>query len=125
MLTNTVGWFEIYVQDMDRAKKFYESVLQIQLSDLPTGDDNMLMSAFPCDMTTYGAGGALVQMQGCPSGGNSVLVYFSCDDCAAQASRVAANGGQVIKEKFSIGEYGHIALAIDTEGNTFGLHSTQ
>ena len=125
MLTNTVGWFEIYVQDMDRAKKFYESVLQIQLSDLPTGDDSMLMSAFPCDMTTYGAGGALVQMQGCPSGGNSVLVYFSCDDCAVQASRVAANGGQVIKEKFSIGEYGHIALAIDTEGNTFGLHSTQ
>ena len=125
MLTNTVGWFEIYVQDMDRAKKFYESVLQIQFSDMPTVDDSMLMSAFPCEMNTYGAGGALVQMQGFSSGGNSVLVYFSCDDCAVQASRVVAYGGQVIKEISSIGEHGYFALAIDTEGNTFGLYSTQ
>ena len=42
-----------------------------------------------------------------------------------EASRVAANGGQLFREKFAIGEYGHIALAIDTEGNMFGLHSMQ
>jgi uncharacterized DUF497 family protein len=56
---------------------------------------------------------------------NSVLTYFSCVDCAVEAARVVAAGGKVQKEKISIGQYGFIALAIDTEGNMFGLHSMQ
>lgn len=74
--------------------------------------------------TETGASGALVKMEGCPSGGNSTVVYFSCANCAVEASRVA-NSGQVFKEKFSIGPYGFIALVIDTEGNMIGLHSMQ
>ena len=70
-----------------------------------------------------GASGALVKMPGFPSGGNSTLVYFSCVDCAAESGRVPGAGGRIQKEKFSIGEYGFIALALDTEGNMFGLHS--
>jgi len=31
MANNPVVWFEIYVQDMARAKKFYEAVLQVKL----------------------------------------------------------------------------------------------
>ena len=48
---------------------------------------------------------------------------FSCDDCAAEASRVVSAGGQIQRDKTSIGEYGFIVLAFDTEGNMFGLHS--
>lgn len=125
MKTNPVGWFEIYVQDMNRAKAFYETVFALTLSELNNGDDSMKMLAFPGDMNAYGANGALVQMPECPSGGGGTLIYFSCNDCAVEASRVAANGGQLFREKFAIGEYGHIALAIDTEGNMFGLHSMQ
>jgi len=33
------------------------------------------------------------------------------------------SGGSIHKKKFSIGQYGFISLAIDTEGNMFGLHS--
>jgi predicted enzyme related to lactoylglutathione lyase len=62
-------------------------------------------------------------MQDMPSGGNSVLVYFSCEDCATEAARAAAAGGRVFKKKFSIGRYGFIALAFHTEGNMIGLHS--
>jgi predicted enzyme related to lactoylglutathione lyase len=58
-----------------------------------------------------------------PSGGNSTLVYFACDDVAAEAARVAGAGGKLAREKMSIGQYGFIALAHDTEGNLFGLHS--
>ena len=36
MTNNPVGWFEIYVQDMERAKKFYETVLQSTLEKLNT-----------------------------------------------------------------------------------------
>jgi uncharacterized protein len=66
-----------------------------------------------------------VKMEGFPVGGNSVLVYFSCDDCSLEESRIVASGGTVEKTKFSIGEYGFISLAVDTEGNMFGLHSSK
>jgi uncharacterized protein len=64
-------------------------------------------------------------MEGCPSGGMGTLVYFSCEDCANEASRVEAAGGKVFKPKVSIGHYGFIALVIDTECNMIGLHSMQ
>lgn len=122
MKTNPVGWFEIYVQDMGRASKFYEAVLQTKLEPLQSpGGPQML--GFPGDMSTVGAAGALVKMKGFPSGGNSTLVYFKCDDCAAEEGRVKANGGKIHKPKASIGPYGFIALGMDTEGNMFGLHS--
>jgi len=123
MANNPVAWFEIYVQDMDRAKLFYESVFQTRLEKLNTPD--MEMWGFPMNMESYGAAGSLVQMKGVSSGGNSTLVYFSCADCAVEAARVATFGGRIFKEKMSIGQYGHIALAFDTEGNKFGLHSMQ
>lgn len=124
MKTNPVGWFEIYVDDMERAKSFYESVLQTTLSklDSPAGGPQELWG-FPGDMSTVGAAGALVRMQGFPTGANSTLVYFKCDDCAVEAGRVKAAGGSIEKSKYSIGQYGFIALAVDTEGNMFGLHS--
>ena len=123
---NTVGWFEIYVDDMGRAKRFYEGVFQTELSQLKnpgTAENDIEMWAFEGDMKSYGANGALVKMSGMPSGHNSVLVYFSCEDCAIEEARVAEFGGKVERSKFSIGEYGFIAIASDSEGNTIGLHS--
>ena len=122
-MNNAVGWFEIYVQDMERAKAFYEGVFGTPLSRLESPGIDMW--AFPMEMERYGSPGALVCMPGVPSGGNSVLVYFVCEDCAVEAAKVAHFGGKVEKEKFSIGEYGHIALVNDTEGNMIGLHSMQ
>lgn len=52
-----------------------------------------------------------------------MIVYFNCEDCAVEESRVAAAGGRVFKPKFSIGQYGFVALVHDTEGNLIGLHS--
>jgi hypothetical protein len=40
-----------------------------------------------------------------------------------EVGRVKAAGGEVVKDKFPIGQYGHIALGKDTEGNLAGLHS--
>jgi predicted enzyme related to lactoylglutathione lyase len=123
MTNNPVGWFEIYVQDIDRAKRFYESVFQLKLERL--NSPGLEMWSFPMAMDRFGASGSLVKMEGFPSGGNSTLVYFSCADCAIEAGRVAASGGRIQREKMSIGQYGFIALVFDTEGNMFGLHSMQ
>ncbi|QSX76173.1 VOC family protein [Lysobacter arenosi] len=120
-MNNPVGWFEIYVQDMPRARAFYEAVLARKLEQLES--PGIEMWAFPMEPDQPGAAGSLVWMEGVPSGGNSTLVYFISEDCAIEAARVPASGGKIFKEKFSIGQYGFIALAIDTEGNMFGLHS--
>lgn len=80
MAMNPVGWFEIYVQDMSRARSFYESVLgcQLQALAMPEGGEHpdMEMWAFPGQPDNAGATGALVRMPECPSGGGSTLVYF-------------------------------------------------
>jgi predicted enzyme related to lactoylglutathione lyase len=122
MTQNPVGWFELYVQDMDRARKFYEAVFEVTLQHLPGLDIEMW--AFPMNSEAPGCSGALVKAPGVPSGG-STMVYFNCDDCAVEGARVPGAGGRVHREKMSIGEHGHIVLAFDTEGNMFGLHSMQ
>ncbi|PJG44275.1 lactoylglutathione lyase [Acinetobacter tandoii] len=124
-MKNPVGWFEIYVNDITRAKQFYEAVFNIQLSELtpPSEGNSLQMWAFPSDMQVYGASGALVQMSGVAAGGNSTLIYFSCEDCADEAARIGEAGGKIHESKTSIGEYGFIVLAFDTEGNMIGLHS--
>ena len=121
MKSNAIGWFEIYVQDMGRARQFYETVLARKLEKLDVED--LEMWSFPGDMESPGSSGALVRMPDFPSGGNSTLVYFVCDDCATEEGRVVKAGGRIEKSKFSIGPYGFVALVYDTEGNMFGLHS--
>lgn len=122
-MNNPVGWFEIYVADMARAKAFYEAVFGVALAEL--GSPGMEMWAFPMLPERPGASGALVRMPGFPMGGNNIVVYFSCADCAVEAAKAAESGGTVHKEKMSIGQYGYIALVVDTEGNMIGLHSMQ
>ncbi|QQR89584.1 MAG: VOC family protein [Myxococcales bacterium] len=123
MNRNSVAWFEIYVTDIERAKRFYESVFQRKLEKLGPDDSDFEMWSFPGSPEQYGASGALCKMKGFEPGNNSVLVYFSCEDCAVEEKRVQEFGGRVQKEKMSIGEYGFISLVFDTEGNMFGLHS--
>jgi hypothetical protein len=119
-----IVWFEIYVDNMERASKFYESVMDIKLETLlaPSGD-GFQMKSFPGDMERYGASGALVKMEGVNAGGNSTVVYFGSEDCITEERRVKNAGGKIFKPKMSIGEYGFITLFFDTEGNMVGLHS--
>ncbi len=121
---NPVVWFEIYVNDMPRARRFYESVLGRTLQRLEDPSGTSEMYAFEMGgPDTPGATGSLAKMQGMSPGGNSVIVYFGCADCAVESSRIEAAGGKVLQPKFSIGPHGFIVMACDTEGNTFGLHS--
>jgi len=123
-MSNPVGWFEIYVQEMERAKAFYQAVFEVELTRLESPPE-LEMWAFPMQSDSYGAPGALVKLEGCGSGDNSVLVYFSCADCAVQVAKAVKAGGKIHKDKFAIGQYGFIALVVDTEGTMIGLHSMQ
>lgn len=121
---NPVGWFEIYVSDMPRAKNFYEAVFAVKLENLPAPDEDLDMWMFPGHPERPGANGTNAKMKGAGPGGNpGTIVYFSCEDCAVEESRVARAGGKVAKSKMAIGEYGFISLVQDTEENMIGLHS--
>lgn len=120
---NPVGWFDIYVDELDRAVAFYESVLGRKLEPMgdPTGETQMM--SFPADMSSYGAAGALTKSPQASPGTGGTVLYFSVEDCAVEQARIAGAGGKVVRPKFSIGEFGWVALCQDTEGNMFGLNS--
>ncbi len=124
MKQNAIGWFDIFVNDMDRAVAFYKSVLQREMEQIgdPT-DSSVIMMSFITDMENYGAGGALVKREGAGPVTGGTIVYFGVEDCASEESRVTDAGGKVINPKMSIGEFGYVSVCMDTEGNLFGLSS--
>ena len=125
-LDNAIGWFEIYVDDIERATAFYEGVFAQTLTRQAMGPNGPEMAMFPGGPDGTGACGALVQMpQMRKPSTDGVLIYFSCDDCAVEQGRAEQFGGQVWGNKFPIGDRGFIAIIVDTEGNQIGLHSMQ
>lgn len=123
MKHNMIGWVEIPVTDMDRARKFYEEVFQIAISIHDLG--GFVMGWFPYEESVKGISGSLVKHEMYqPSDIAGSLVYFSSEDVDQEISRVAAAGGEVLRPKTAIGEgHGYMALFKDSEGNRIGLHS--
>ena len=122
---NPFTWVEIYVADMSRAQQFYETVLDIQMMELPMpeGMGEMQMVSFPWAEGERNISGALVKMENMSPGSGGTLVYFACEDCTTEESRVEKAGGKVLQPKMPIGDYGFCSIVMDTEGNTIGLHS--
>lgn len=118
---NPVCWFDINVSNLERAKSFYETVLDIKLTDLPIEWGKQ--STFPFDQQGPNATGALVEKQEINANGNNTVIYFASEDCITEEARVEKAGGKIIRSKMPIGEFGYISLFADLDGNTIGLHS--
>jgi len=118
---NLVGWFEIPVNDMVRAVKFYNSIFEITLTQMDAG--GLEMSSFPFVEGAYGAGGALVKHTDfyTPSA-QGVLVYFATDDIPKVLKAVEEAGGKVLQEKKQITANTFMGLFLDSEGNRIALH---
>lgn len=116
----TVNWFEIPVSDIDRAGKFYESILDVSL--IPMDMPDMKMRAIP------GAEGnpigALVEAAHNQPSTTGPLIYLgNGGDLASMLDKVADAGGQVLMPKTDISPYGSMAQFSDTEGNRIALHN--
>ncbi|WP_421824773.1 VOC family protein [Flagellimonas oceanensis] len=123
---NMVGWFEIPVADMDRAKKFYDAVFQIDIKLQDFGGTKM--GWFPADHGKPGASGSLIKNKDWyqPSERDGVLVYFNSMDVQEELDRIELNGGKIVQEKTQISpDIGYMAVFLDTEGNRIALHSRQ
>lgn len=121
-MKNSINWFEIPVSDFDRAKKFYETLFNTEIFEMPFEDGRYGM--FPADMENGGVGGAIVKGEGfVPSDIGTVVYLNGGDDLSSPLSRIEAVGGKIVLPKTSIGENGFMAHFIDTEGNRVALHS--
>ncbi len=127
MDVNMISWFEIPVTDMDRAKKFYEVVFQINISVHDLG--GVVMGWFPPaeDNSAPGISGSLVKHEEyIPSSTDGVLVYFNSQsgDIDHELSRVEQAGGEITRPKTLISDdIGYMAVIKDTEGNRIALYN--
>jgi predicted enzyme related to lactoylglutathione lyase len=118
---NPVNWFEIPVTDLERAIKFYESVLGIKLSRNEMGP--LKMAWFPRTDDAMGAAGSLVKADGYMPSHAGTLVYITVADINGTLAKISAMGGKTLLPRMAIGEYGFIAHFEDSEGNRVALHS--
>ncbi len=119
-----MGWFEIPVLDMDRAKTFYDAVFKIKIQVQDFG--GTLMGWFPWAEGKTGAAGSLILQPDWykPSNTDGVLVYFNSIDVQNELNRIEKSGGKILKQKTQISpEVGYMGLFLDTEGNRVALHS--
>ena len=117
-----VGWFEIPVNDMNRAKTFYEKVFDIEINNVDLG--GLLMGWFPNNDGAYGATGTLIFQESYVPSQEGTLVYFMSDNVQNELDRVEAAGGKIYQEKTKISdEHGYMGVFIDSEGNRVALHS--
>lgn len=127
-MKNRVVHFEIQVDDVERAKKFYTDVFGWDWHDLGgvTGNTYWGILTAPMDSKELGINGGLLKRP-CPApnaeqGSNAFVCTIQVEDFDAVAKKVAEAGGKVAMPKFSLNGMAWQGYFLDTEGNTFGLH---
>ena len=126
--TNIITWFEIPVIDTERAKRFYETILDIQMQTLTVAETNEELTFFPYNpeviqATSGRVTGALVKSENRKPSDKGTTVYINASpDIQMVLDKVTAAGGKIIVSKKQI-RAGFIAMILDTEGNSIGLHA--
>ena len=121
-MKNAINWFEIPVKNFDRAKKFYETIMGVEINVMP--HPQMKYGMFPCDTKNGGIGGAIVESEGYEPSSKGSLVYLNGgDDLSVPLAKVEKASGKIIMPKTSLGPNGFMAYFIDTEGNRVAFHS--
>lgn len=120
-MSSVINWFDIPATDLDRAARFYETVLTISLIR-----ENMLgarIAIFPAKPGE--ATGAIIARDGVTPGTTGSTIYLKAGaDLSSALSRVQAAGGKVLHPKTFIKEgWGYFAIILDSEGNSIGLQS--
>jgi hypothetical protein len=119
---NPVTWFEIPVNDMAKAVKFYQGALGIEITETEMGPNKM--GWFPMEMGAVGAAGTLILGDGYKPSHDGTLVYLHVDKIDPTLEAIGGAGGKTLMPRMSIGEHGFIAHFEDTEGNRVALHES-
>lgn len=118
-----INWFEIPVNNMRRAVKFYETILDISLPTHSIGEKEMaFFSTEPLEVS-----GVLVKSpKHSPSEQGSLLYLNAGRDLSKALNKVEPAGGKILEPKTLIAQgAGYQAFFIDSEGNKLALHSPE
>jgi predicted enzyme related to lactoylglutathione lyase len=120
---NAINWFEIPATDLERARGFYESILDIQMPVSSTM--GIEMAFFPYTPQSSKVSGAICKSDHHTPSHDGCIVYLNGNpDLQNILNKVERAGGQVVMPKTKISdEVGFMAFIIDTEGNKTALHS--
>ena len=120
---NCLNWFEIPVEDLQRAKQFYEKIFVVRMNEETIS--GMQMAFFPSEHGNGKVGGALVKSDLHKSNTEGVLVYLNANpDLSDVLQRIEEEGGVILMYKTMLTPgSGYIAMFLDTEGNRIALHS--
>jgi predicted enzyme related to lactoylglutathione lyase len=121
---NALNWFEIPVDEIDRAQDFYESIFGMKMAPMQEMQ-GMKMVGFPIDMNSGKVGGALVESDNHYPSEDGVVIYLNANpDIQVILDKVEGHGGEVLMPRTQISpEIGYMAFILDTEGNKIGLHA--
>jgi predicted enzyme related to lactoylglutathione lyase len=120
--TNALNWFEIPATDISRAKKFYEGIFEIKMEEMEM--PNMKYAMFPFDPMKGKSAGGLAQSPMHTPAITGLIIYLNANpDLQKVLDRIEKVRGKITMPKTSIGQNGFMALFIDSEGNSVGLHS--
>jgi uncharacterized protein len=124
-LKNAITWFEIPITNVQRAKSFYETILNIQMTEIEL-DKDFIIVLFPVEEGTVG--GALCKNEKfyVPTQSGNILYLNANPDLQTVLDKVEQVGGKIMKAKTHISnDFGFMAFIEDTEGNRIALHSKE
>ena len=116
-MTNRIVWFDLPAADLKRAMNFYSKVLDAEISEEFPG-----VAVFSHDQGEVS--GCVFKSEDIQPSDQGALLYFNVNGRLEEAVSAAKECGGNIKEPpHPIGDFGHRALVIDSEGNRIALHS--
>lgn len=119
-MANALSWFEIPTADFERAIRFYNAILGINL--VGVNADAIKLASFPAD---NGVGGALVYHENYVPSFNGTTVYLTvAGDIAQTLAKIEELGGTLVVPKTALHTGGFFAQFTDLEGNRVGLMSS-
>lgn len=119
-MKNAINWFEIPVNDMDRAVRCYETLLDTKLKrEIFFGTPNAI---FPREEGAV-TGSLVHDKKRAPSGTGTLVYLDATGKLDAVLARAESAKAKVLLPKTAIGDIGFIAIVVDSEGNHVGLHS--
>lgn len=120
-MENVINWFEIPATDFDRAVRFYNAILGLEIKE--TEMFGTKTGFFPTDGKNVS--GAIVQGDDYKPSSDGVIAYLNGgNDLQTILNKVESHHGKVIVPKTQISpEMGYFGMFIDTEGNKMAVHS--
>ncbi|WP_318509177.1 VOC family protein [Bacillus sp. T3] len=118
--------FEIHVNDMERAKRFYGEVFGWSFQDWSEYAGTPYFGAVTGNDNELGINGALMQRQSAPLESNQSINAFVCTlgvgDYDSTEAKILNNGGKEAMPKYALPGMAWQGYYLDPEGNIFGIH---